>query len=170
MAPGIDGVDSTGAIEMAVSKIPAGYHTATPYLLVRGGAEALDYYRRAFGAVELFRMAGPDGRLGHAEFRVGDSPIMVADEHPEHGFVGPQTLGGSGVSLLLYVDDVDSAFTRALEAGGELLRPVKDQFYGDRSGTLRDPFGHVWTLATRIEDVPPEELEARARAAMSQSA
>jgi PhnB protein len=150
---------------MAVEPIPEGYHSITPYLIVRGGAAAIDFYARAFGAEELFRMAGPDGKVGHAEIRIGDSIVMLADEHPEMDAVGPDTLGGTSVSLLIYLEDVDARFARALAAGATQVRPVQNQFYGDRSGTLKDPFGHKWTLATHVEDVPPEELEARMKAA-----
>jgi PhnB protein len=155
----------TGAAAMAdVKPIPDGYHTATPYLIVKGAAQAIDFYKAAFGATELFRMAGPDGRVGHAEIKIGDSPIMLADEHPEMGAVSPTTLGASTVHMLLYVDDVDTAFPRAVEAGAEITKPVQDQFYGDRSGTVKDPFGHSWTIATHVEDVPPEEMASRAAA------
>lgn len=146
---------------MAVSPIPAGYHTATPYLIVKRAAEALDFYQRAFGAQELFRMAGPDGRIGHAEIKIGDSPIMLADEHPEMGCLGPESLGGTTVSLVLYVEDVDALFRQAIAAGAQELRPLANQFYGARSGTLSDPFGHKWTLSTHIEDVSSEEMSRR---------
>lgn len=149
---------------MAVPYRPDGYHTATPYLIVKGGAAALDFYAAAFGAVELMRMPGPAGKVAHAEFKIGDSPVMVADEHPEMGFVGPETLGGSPVGLCLYVEDVDAAFERAVAAGATVMRPLADQFYGDRSGTLKDPFGHVWTLSTHKEDVSPEEMQRRMEA------
>jgi PhnB protein len=152
----------------AVKPIPDGYHTATPYLVVKGAADAIEFYKSAFGATELFRMAGPDGKIGHAEIKIGDSPIMLADEHPEMGAVSPATLGGSPVSMLLYFDDVDAVFPKVVDAGAEVLRPLKNQFYGDRSATLKDPFGHTWTIATHVEDVPPEELESRAAAAMQQ--
>ena len=151
---------------MATKAIPEGYRTATPYLIVKGAAEAIDFYKRAFGATEMLRMADPQGRVGHAEFRIGDSVIMLADEHPAMGYRGPRALGGSSVSILLYLDDVDTVFERAVKAGAKALRPVADQFYGDRSGTLEDPFGHVWTIATHVEDVPPEELKRRAEAVM----
>jgi PhnB protein len=151
---------------MAIKAIPEGYRTATPYLIVRGAAEAIEFYKRAFGATEMLRMADPQGRVGHAEIRIGDSVIMLADEHPAMGYRGPRSLGGSSVSILLYLDDVDSVFDRAVKAGAKALRPVADQFYGDRSGTLEDPFGHVWTIATHVEDVAPEELKRRADAAM----
>lgn len=147
---------------MAVKATPDGYHAVTPYLVVRGAASALDYYRRVFDAVELLRMDGPDGRIGHAEIKIGDSPVMLADEAPEMGARSPESYGGAAVSLMVYVEDVDATFRRALAAGGTEMRPVKDQFYGDRSGTLTDPYGHVWTIATHKEDVPAEELQRRA--------
>jgi PhnB protein len=146
---------------MAIQPIPDGYHTVTPYLIIQGAAQALDFYRQAFGATELMRLAGPDGKIGHAEIRIGDSPIMLADEHPEMGAISPQTLGGAAVSIVLYVADVDARFAQAVGAGCTVLRPLQDQFYGDRTGTLRDPFGHTWTVATHIEDVSPEEMERR---------
>jgi PhnB protein len=151
---------------MAVKATPDGYHAVTPYLVVKGAAGALDYYRRVFGAVELLRMDGPDGRVGHAEIRIGDSPVMLADEAPEVDARSPESYGGAAVSLLIYVEDVDATFRRALAAGGKELRPIKDQFYGDRSGTLRDPHGHVWTIATHKEDVAPDEMRRRAEAAL----
>ena len=150
--------------------VPDGYHTATPYLIVKGAAAALDFYKKAFGATELFRMASPDGRIGHAEIRIGDSQIMLADEVPGMGYVSPQTLGGSPVSLMLYVPDVDQLFEQAIAAGGTAQRPVQDQFYGDRSGTLKDPFGHVWTISTHIEDIPPDEMRRRAETFMKNQA
>jgi len=145
--------------------IPDGHHSVTPYLIIKGAAAALDYYTRAFGATELFRMPAPEGKIGHAEIKIGDSPIMLADECPEMGYKSPQTLGGSPVSIMIYVEDVDSVFKQAIAAGGKEQRPVKDQFYGDRSGTLEDPFGHVWHVATHKEDVSSEEMERRAKAA-----
>jgi PhnB protein len=153
---------------MAVKAIPEGYHTATPYLIVKDGARALEFYKTAFGATELMRLDGPGGKLGHAEIRVGDSVLMLADEFPEMGARSPQSLGGSPVSILLYVEDADARFAQAVAAGAKVLRPVKDQFYGDRSGTLEDPFGHVWTVATHQEDLSPEEMRRRAEAAMKQ--
>ncbi len=153
---------------MSVSPIPAGYHTATPYLIIKGAAEAIEFYKQAFGAEEVLRMEQPNGKLGHAEIKIGDSHIMMADEVPEMGFRGPETLGGSPVGILLYVKDVDSMFAQALAAGGKELKPLADQFYGDRSGTLTDPFGHVWTIATHVEDVPPEELNRRFEEMMKQ--
>jgi PhnB protein len=151
---------------MATKPIPEGYRTATPYLIIKGAAEAIEFYKRAFGATEMLRMADPQGRVGHAEIRIGDSVMMLADEHPAMGYRGPRALGGSSVSILLYLEDVDAVFERAVRAGAKALRPVANQFYGDRSGTLEDPFGHVWTIATHVEDVPPEEMRRRAEAAM----
>jgi PhnB protein len=147
---------------MATKPIPDGYHSITPYLIVNGAAKAIDFYKRAFGAVELMRMPGPDGKIGHAEIKIGDSAIMLADEHPEMGYRGPQSLGGTAVSMMVYVERVDDVFGRAVAGGAKELQPVKDQFYGDRSGTLQDPFGHKWTVATHVEDVPPEEMRRRA--------
>src|SRR5262249_41030147 len=141
--------------------IPDGYHSITPYLIVKGAAGALDFYKKAFGATELFRLPGPDGTIGHAEIKIGDSIIMLADEHPEMDFRGPESLGGSPFCLLLYVKDVDAAARQAKAAGAKEIRPVKDQFYGDRSGTFADPFGHLWTIATHKEDVSPEEMNKR---------
>ena len=154
---------------MPAQPIPPGYHTVTPYLVVRGGAQALDFYKRAFGATELFRMADPSGKIGHAEIRIGDSAVMLADEFPEMGAVSPQTAGGSSVGLYLYVENVDALAAQAVAAGATVERPVKNEFYGDRSGTFRDPFGHKWTIATHVEDVSPEEIEKRARAQTQQS-
>jgi len=151
---------------MTAKAIPDGYRTATPYLIVKGAADAIEFYKRAFGATEILRMADPQGRVGHAEIKIGDSVIMLADEHPAMGYRGPRSLGGSSVSILLYLEDVDGVFERALKAGAKAQRPVANQFYGDRSGTLEDPFGHVWTVATHVEDVAPEEMKRRAEAAM----
>ena len=145
---------------MAVKPIPDGYQAVTPYLIVSGAARALDFYKQVFGATEIMRMPGPNG-IAHAEIRIGDSVVMLADESPDMGYKGPVALGGSPVSLMLYVADVDATFQRAIAAGAVQQRPVKDQFYGDRSGTLEDPFGHVWTLATHIEDVAPDEIDRR---------
>jgi PhnB protein len=141
--------------------VPDGYHTATPYLIVKGAARALDFYKKAFGATESMRMPGPEGKVMHAEIKIGDSTIMLADEFPEMGARSPQALGGSPVSILLYVEDVDARFNQAVAAGATIQRPVKDQFYGDRSGTLVDPFGHMWSIATHKEDLSPEEMDKR---------
>jgi PhnB protein len=147
---------------------PDGYHTATPYLILDGAAKALDFYKKAFSATELMRMADPKtGKVGHAEIKIGDSPIMLADEHPEMGYRSPKALGGTPVSIMLYVDDVDAIAKQAQAAGAKVLRPVQDQFYGDRSGTFEDPFGHVWTIATHKEDIPPDEMKRRAAAAFA---
>jgi PhnB protein len=154
---------------MAVKAVPEGYHTATPYLIVDGAATALEFYRKAFGATERMRFAAPGGKIGHAEITIGNSAIMLADEHPEMGYRGPQAIGGTPVSIHLYVENVDEVFPRAVAAGATALRPVADQFYGDRSGTLRDPFGHVWHVATHKEDLSPEEMHRRAQAAMKQA-
>ena len=150
---------------MSVKPIPEGYHSVTPYLIVRGGAAAIEYYTKAFGAKELFRFPAPDGKIGHAEIKIGDSPIMLADEYPDMGYKGPQTVGGSPVSLMIYVEDADSTFNRAIESGGTVKEAVQDKFYGDRIGTVIDPFGHVWHIATHKEDVSMEEMERRAKAA-----
>jgi PhnB protein len=155
---------------MSAKAIPDGYHTATPYLIIKGAAKAIEFYKRAFGAQEIFRMAAPDGSIGHAEIRIGDSQIMLADEVPNMGHKGPHALGGTPVSLLLYVPDVDKMFASALAAGATVQRALQNQFYGDRSGTLKDPFGHVWTIATHIEDVPPDEMNRRAQEYMRQCA
>ena len=147
-----------------VKPVPDGYHTVTPYLIIKGAAGALEFYKKAFGAEELYRMPQPDGRIGHAEIRIGNSRVMLADEFPEMGYRSPQSLGGSPVSILLYVKDVDAMAGKALAAGAKVIRPVQDQFYGDRSGTFADPYGHVWTIATHKEDVSVEEINRRAAA------
>ncbi|HEV2021041.1 MAG TPA: VOC family protein [Terriglobales bacterium] len=144
-----------------VKATPDGYHTATPYLIIQGAAAALDFYKKVFGATEIMRMAQPEGKIGHAEIRIGDSVVMLADEVPQMGYRGPKSLGGSPVSLMLYVEDVDAAVARAVAAGAKLTQPVQDKFYGDRNGVIEDPFGHVWTIATHTEDVSPEEMDKR---------
>src|SRR5260370_33769663 len=144
--------------------IPEGYHTATPYLIIKDAAQAIEFYKKAFGATEVIRFAQPDGKIGHAEIKVGDSHIMLADEFPEMGARSPQSFGGSPVSILLYVEDVDAVFTQAVAAGAAVQRPVADQFYGDRTGGVKDPFGHMWYIATHVEDVSPEEMKKRAAA------
>jgi PhnB protein len=146
---------------MAVKPIPDGYHSVTPYLIVDDAARAIEFYKKAFSAVELMRMPAPGGKIGHAEIRVGDSPIMLADESPEMGHRSARTLGGSPISLMVYVEDVDARVAQAVAAGGKLVRPVANQFYGDRSGGVDDPFGYHWYLATHVEDVPPEEMKKR---------
>ena len=140
---------------------PAGYHSVTPYLIVRGAESAIAFYQKAFGAVELLRMPGSGGRLMHAEIKIVDSPVMLADENPEMEILGPESLGGSGAGFLIYVDDVDAFAKRAVEAGAVLKRPVQDHFYGDRAGTLLDPFGHQWTVATHLEEVSAQEMQLR---------
>ncbi len=150
---------------MAVKPIPDGYHTATPYLIIRGAADAIEFYKKAFGATELFRFPMPDGKIGHAEIKIGDSPIMMADEFPEMGYKGPQSLGGSPVSIMIYVEDVDAVFNQAVDAGAAVKEALQDKFYGDRIGTLTDPFGHVWHISTHKEDVSVEEMQRRAKAA-----
>jgi PhnB protein len=147
-----------------VKAIPDGYHAVTPYLIVDGGAEAIDFYKRAFGATEHDRMQDPTGKIRHAEIEVGGSRIMLADEHPEIGALGPNRVGGSPISLHLYVEDVDAVVARAVVAGATLVRPVADQFYGDRVGGIDDPFGHRWFIATHKEDLTPDELHRRAAA------
>jgi PhnB protein len=147
-----------------VKPIPDGYHTVTPYLIVRGAAAAIEFYKKAFAATELFRMDGPGGKIGHAEMRIGDSPIMLADEHPEMGAKSPQSFGGSPISIMLYVEDVDAVVGRAVAAGAKVTRPIEDKFYGDRSGGLEDPFGHSWHISTHKEDVSKEEMDRRAAA------
>ena len=150
-----------------VKPVREGYHTVTPYLIITGAAKALDFYKRAFGAREVMRMDGPGGKVMHAEIKIGDSHIMLADEVPQMGFRSPASLGGAGVGILLSVPDVDASAKQAIAAGAKVLRPVQDQFYGDRAGTFEDPFGHTWTISTHIEDVPPDELRKRAEAMCS---
>jgi PhnB protein len=149
-----------------VNTIPDGYPRVSPSLVVDGAAAALDFYCAILGATVRLRMDGPDGRIGHAEVEVGDSVIMVSDEFPEMGFRGPRSVGGTAVTIAVYVDDVDDAFARALAAGATEVQPLADQFYGDRSGQFEDPWGHRWSLQTHIEDVAPEEMMRRAAAVM----
>lgn len=151
---------------MAVKPIPEGYHSVTPYLIFDDAARAIEFYKKALGAVELLRMSAPGGRIGHAEIKIGDSPIMLADESPEMGARSARTIGGSPISLMVYVEDVDARVAQAVAAGAKLTRPVANQFYGDRTGGIDDPFGYHWYLATHIEDVPPDELAKRAAKAM----
>src|SRR5215207_512520 len=127
--------------------IPDGYHSVTPYLIIKGASAAIEFYKQAFNAVELFRMDGPDGRIGHAEIKIGDSPVMLADEHPAMNALSPSSIGGSPVGLMIYTDDCDAMYHRAVEAGAAVVRPIMDQFYGDRNGQLDDPYGHRWTIA-----------------------
>lgn len=153
----------------SVKPTPEGYRSVTPYLFVRGALSAIDFYKNVFGATELMRLPGPDGRIAHAELRIGDSIVMLADENPSMGMMSPQTVGGFSAGMHLYVPNVDAIVQKAVENGAKALRPVKDQFYGDRSGSILDPFGHMWSVATHVEDVAPEELKKR-MAAMSHAA
>ncbi len=142
-------------------KIPDGYHTVTPYLVITNAGRAIDFYKKAFGAVEGSRLLTPDGKVMHAELTIGDSPIMMCDENPDWNSLSPLTIGGTSVSIVLYVEDVDRVVNSAVAAGATLLMPVADQFWGDRMGTVADPFGHKWSIATHIEDVSPEEIGRR---------
>jgi PhnB protein len=154
---------------MAVTPIPEGYHSVTPYLIIEGAAAAIEFYKKAFGAKELFRFPAPEGKIGHAEIKIGDSPIMLADAYPDMGYNGPKSLGGSPVSLMIYVENVDTVFNQAVQAGATVKEAVSDKFYGDRIGSLIDPFGHVWHVSTHKEDVSLEEMEKRAKAASAGS-
>lgn len=150
-----------------VQPIPKGYHVVTPSIVVRGAAEAIEFYKKAFGAKELYRMPGPDGKVMHAEIKIGDSIVMLADEFPQMGSSAPQTVGGTASSLLIYTRDVDALFNQAVAAGAKVAMPVSDMFWGDRYGKVTDPFGHQWQLATHKENVTPKEMAKRAAAAMS---
>ena len=152
----------------AVTPIPEGFHTVTPHLVIKGAAQAIEFYKRAFGAEVLSRMDGPGGSVGHAELKIGDSIIFLADEFPGGPCKSPQTLGGTTATLNLYVPDVDAAFKRAISAGGRETMPVADMFWGDRFGQLQDPFGHTWSILTHKEDVNPQEMEKRAQAFWAQ--
>ena len=149
-----------------VKPIPDEYPRVIPYLTVDGAAKAIDFYREVFGAVERTRMPGPDGTIGHAELDIGQSVVMLADSTPEMGNSTPKALGGTPVTVMVYVESVDDVFARAVKAGATVDRPVENQFYGDRAGQFTDPFGHQWFVATHVEDVPPDEMEKRAAAAM----
>ena len=149
-----------------VKPVPDGYPRVTPYLIVDSASAAIDFYKSVLGASERMRMGGPGGKVGHAELEIGDSMIMLADEHPEMDARGPKTVGGTPVSLHVYVEDADDVFARATEAGAKALRPMEDRFYGDRTGGFEDPFGHRWNVASHVEDVPPDEMEERAARAM----
>ena len=150
-----------------VKPIPDGYPQVTPYLIVDGADAAIGFYTKVLGATERMRMPSPGNRIGHAELELGDSLIMLADEHPDMGIVGPGSVGGTPVMISVYVEDVDAVFDRALAEGAKSVRQVGDQFYGDRSGQFEDPFGHRWSIATHVEDVPPDEMEKRAAEAMA---
>jgi len=151
-----------------VSHIPKDYNAITPYLIVKGAAQAIEYYKKVFGATEVFRMNGPDGKVGHAELKIGNSRIMLADENPNmgQGYSSAATIGASPVSLYLYIPDVDRVVERATAEGAKILKPVQDQFYGDRSGFIQDPFGHFWSVATHVEDVSPKDMEERMKKVM----
>jgi PhnB protein len=152
---------------MATQPIPEGYHTVTPYLAVDDAAEAIDYYTKAFGAKERVRMETPDGKVGHAELEIGDSLVMLSDPFPQASTKTPSELGGTSVSVFMYVEDVDTVVKQAVDAGATVTMEVADQFWGDRFGSVKDPFGHLWSIATHVEDVPPEEMAERAKAAMA---
>jgi PhnB protein len=149
-----------------VKAVPDGYHTVTPYLVIRDAAKAIEFYKKAFDAKETFRMPGPGGKIMHAELEIGDSKVMLGEEMPEHGAKSPQALGGSPVNVFLYVEDADKVFQQAVAAGARVTMPLADQFWGDRYGKLADPFGHQWSVATHKEDVAPEEMAKRAAKAM----
>ncbi len=153
-----------------VKPVPEGYRTITPYLVVRGADKAIEFYKKAFGAQEMFRMPTPDGKIAHAEIKIGDSMLMLGDENPQQGATAPQTIGGTAVHIFLYLEDVDKVFRQAVNAGATAVMPPTDMFWGDRYGKLVDPFGHGWGLATHKEDVAPEEMNKRAAKAMGQSA
>jgi len=142
-----------------VKPIPEGYHTVTPYLICDGASQAIEFYKKAFGAVEVVRMAMPNGKIGHAELKIGDSFINLADEHPEIGARSPKSYGGSPISVLLYVENTDAMVAQAVSAGAKITRPLKDEFYGDRTATIADPFGHTWYIHTHMKDVTPEEMK-----------
>ncbi|MGZ4620348.1 MAG: VOC family protein [Frankiaceae bacterium] len=152
---------------MATKPIPEGYHTVSPYLAVDDAARAIEYYVQAFGAKELVRMEAPGGKVGHAELELGDSRIMLSDPFPQASMRPPKELGGTSASVFMYVEDVDAVVKRAVDAGATVTMEVANQFWGDRFGTITDPFGHVWSIATHVEDVPPEEMAERAKAAMA---
>jgi PhnB protein len=152
---------------MAVKPVPEGYNTATPYLAVENAAEAIEYYKKAFGAKERVRMDAPGGKIGHAELEIGDSLVMLADPFPQASTRPPKELGGTTASIFLYVEDVDAVVKQAVDAGATVTMEVADQFWGDRFGSITDPFGHLWSIATHVEDVPPEEMAERAKEAMA---
>jgi PhnB protein len=152
---------------MGTKPIPEGYHNITPYLAVDDATQAIEFYKRAFGATERSRMPGPDGRIAHAELEIGDSLIMTSDQYPQSSCKTPKEVGGTTAAVFLYVEDVDSVVQDAVDAGATILQPAEDMFWGDRFGQVTDPFGHVWQIATHVEDVPPEEMAVRAREAMA---
>ena len=152
---------------MATKPIPEGYHTLTPYLAVDDAAQAIDYYKKAFGAKERVRMETPDGKIGHAELEIGDSLVMLADPFPQASTQPPKELGGTSASVFMYVEDVDAVVAQAVGAGATVTMEVADQFWGDRFGSVKDPFGHSWSIATHVEDLTPEEIAERSKAAMA---
>jgi PhnB protein len=152
---------------MAVKPIPEGYHTVTPYLAVDDAAEAIEFYKKVFGAKERARMEAPGGKIGHAEVEIGDSVVMLSDALPQFSTRPPKDLGGTSVSVFMYVEDVDAVVKQAVDAGATVTMEIADQFWGDRFGSVQDPFGHLWSIATHVEDVPPEEMAERAKAAMA---
>jgi PhnB protein len=147
-----------------VNPVPEGHHTVSPYLVVNDGGAAIEFYKKAFGAQEAFRMPGPDGKIMHAEVLIGDSPVMLSDEFPDLGARSPKTFNGSPVTMFLYVPDVDAWVAKAVQAGATIVMPVQNMFWGDRYGQVSDPFGHTWQIATHVEDVAPDEMEKRMRA------
>ncbi len=152
---------------MATRPIPEGYHSVSPALAIDGAADAIDFYKRAFGAKERYRMPAPDGKIAHAELEIGDSVVMLSDVFPQATVKAPTELGGTTVSIFLFVEDVDAVFQQAVDAGASVTMPLEDMFWGDRFGTVEDPYGHSWSLATHVEDVPPEEMEERAKQAFA---
>ena len=155
---------------MAVKPIPDGFHSLTPYLMITGAKGAIEFYKQVFRATEIMRFDDPSGRIAHAEIKIGDSVLMVSDEYPEMGFKSPQTIGASASLTMVYLEDVDACFARATAAGAKVLKPLRDEFYGDRTGTFVDPFGHLWTVATHVEDVTREEMQRRMEKLMSKPA
>jgi PhnB protein len=153
---------------MATRPIPEGYHTVSPALAIDGAADAIDFYKRAFGATERYRMPSPDGKIAHAEIEIGDSIVMLSDPFPQSTVKAPTALGGTSVSIFLYVEDVDAVFQQAVDAGATVTMQLDDMFWGDRFGSVLDPYGHSWSLASHVEDVPPEEMEERAKQAMAE--
>lgn len=159
-----------GLKDMEVKPIPDGYHSITPYLMIKNANSAIEFYKKAFNAQELFRMNGTDETIAHAELRIGDSVFMLSDEYPEMNYLSPQSIGASPFFMHLYVQDVDAVFDKAIAAGGTVLKPVEDQFYGDRSGTIKDPFGHLWSIATHKNDVPLDEIKKKSEEMFSKKA
>lgn len=155
---------------MPVKPIPDGYHSVTPYLVIDGAPAALEFYKSVFGATELMRMDGPNGTVAHAEIKIGNSPLMVSDEWPDMGYRSPKAYGGSSIGIMIYCEDADAMFAKAVAAGATVKKPLQDQFYGDRSGSVTDPWGHEWSIATHIEDVSADEIERRMKSWMEKAA